>query len=148
MRVCSKISNYDVQTIAKTDRPWQRIHVDFAWTVDNIYYLIVVDSHSKRPEVLWCKIPTTNCTIGFLHELFARFRVVDGVVTENATQFTSREFRDFYKSYQVNHITTPQHHPRSNRQAESFVETSKRALKRHKGHRRIEHCNSFCGCIG
>ena len=56
----------------KTVHPWQIIHVDFAGPVDNIYYLIVVDSHSKWPEVLQCKRPTTNCTIGFLHELFAR----------------------------------------------------------------------------
>ena len=30
-----------------TDHPWQRIHTDFAEPVDNMYYLIVVDSHSK-----------------------------------------------------------------------------------------------------
>ena len=84
-----------------TDHPWQRIYADFAEPVDNMYYLIVVDSHSKWPEVLQCKRPTTNCTIGFLHEIFARFGVLDCVVTDNATQFTSSEFRDFCKTYQV-----------------------------------------------
>ena len=74
-----------------TDYPWQRINADFAGPVDNLYYLIFVDSHSKWPEVLQCKKPTTDCTIGFLHELFARF----GVVTDSGTQFTSSEFRDF-----------------------------------------------------
>ena len=117
----------------KTDHPWQRIHVDFAGPVDNMYYLIVVDSHSKCPEVLQGKRPTTNCTIKFLHELFARFGVVDGVVTDNATQFTSSEFRDFCKTYQGDHITTPQYHPRSNGQAERFVDTLKRALKKALG---------------
>ena len=39
------------ETIAKTDHPWQRIHVDFAGPVDNMYYLIVVNSHWKWPEV-------------------------------------------------------------------------------------------------
>ena len=63
-----------------TDHPWQRIHVDFAEPVDNMYYLIVVDSHSKWLEVLQCKRPTNNCTIEFLHELFARFAMVDCVV--------------------------------------------------------------------
>ena len=97
-----------------TDHPWPRIHADFAGPLDNMYYLIIVDSHSKWPEVLQCKKPTTNCTIGFLFELFARFGVVDYVVTDNDTQFTSSEFRDFCKTYQVDHITTPQYHPRSN----------------------------------
>ena len=78
----------------KTDHPWQRIHVDFAGPIDNIYYLIFVDSHSKWPVVLQCKRPTTNCTIVFLHELFARFGVVDCVVTtpRNSHQVNSETF--------------------------------------------------------
>ena len=68
------------KTRPKTDHPWQRIHIDFAGPIDNKYYRIVVDSHWKWPEVLHCKRLTTNWTIGFLHELFARFRVVDCMV--------------------------------------------------------------------
>ena len=132
----------------KTDHTWQRIHVDYAGRIDNIYYLIVVDSHSKWPEVLQCKRPTTNCTIGFLHVLFAHFGVVDCVVTDNTMQFISSEFRDFCKTFQVDHIITLQYHPRSNGQAERFMYTLKRGLKRHSGHLRIEHNNSFCRCIG
>ena len=109
----------------KTDHLWQRIHVDFSGPIDNIYYLIVMDSHSKWPEVLQCQRQTTKCTIGFLHELFARFVVVDCVVTDNATQSTLSEFRFFCKTYQVDHITTPQYPPRSNGQAERFVDTLK-----------------------
>ena len=110
----------------KTDQLWQRIH---AGPLNDQYYLTVVDSHNKWPEVLKCKRPTTNCTIGFLHELFARFGVVDCVVTDNGTQFTSNEFKQFCDTYQVKHITTPQYHPRSNGQAERFVDTLKRALR-------------------
>ena len=95
-----------------------------------MYYPIVVDSHSKWPEVFQCKRPTTNCTIGFLYELFAFFGVINCAVTDNAKQFTSSEFRDFCKAYQVDHITTPQYRPRSNGQAERFVDTLKRALKK------------------
>ena len=116
--------------MAKTDHPLQRINGDFTEPIDNIYYLIIEDCHSKWPEVLQCKRPTTNSTIRFLHELFARFGVIDCVVTDNATQFTSSEFRDFCKTYQVDHITTPQYHPRSNRPAKRFVDTLKRGFKK------------------
>ena len=71
--------------------------------------------------------------IGFLHELFARFGVVDCVVMDNATQFTSNELEHFCDTYQVKHITTPQYHPRSNGQAERFVDTLKRALRKAQG---------------
>ena len=61
------------------------------------------------------------------------FGVVDCVVTDNGSQFTSSELRDFCKTYQVDHITTPQYHPRPNGQAESFMDTLKRALKKALG---------------
>ena len=100
--------------------------------LEDFYYLIVVDSYSKWPEVLRCRRPTTGITIGFLHELFARFSVVDCVVNDNGSQFTSVEFK-FCEIFQINHITTPQYHPRSNGQAERFVDTLKRALKKASG---------------
>ncbi|GAB1605961.1 uncharacterized protein K02A2.6-like, partial [Argonauta hians] len=67
----------------KTDRPWSRIHVDFAGPLEGYYYLIVVDSFSKWPEVFRCKNPTTETTINALHELFSRFGVVDCLVSDN-----------------------------------------------------------------
>ena len=67
----------------KIEQLWSRIHVDFADPLEDLYYLIVVDSYSKWPEVLRCRRPTMGTTIGFLHEMFARFGVVDCVVSNN-----------------------------------------------------------------
>ena len=117
----------------KTEKPWSRIHADFAGPLEDFYYLIVVDSYSKWPEVLRCRRPTTGTTIGFLHELFARFGVVDCMVSDNGSQFTSIEFKEFGEIFQIKHITTPQYHPRSNSQAERFVDTLKWALKKASG---------------
>ena len=72
-------------------------------------------------------------TIGFLHELFARFGVVDCVVSDNGSQFTSVEFEEFCEIFQTKHITTPQYHPKSNSQAERFVDTLNRTLKKASG---------------
>ena len=108
----------------------------YTWTtrdhlMDSVY-LIVVDSFSKWPEVFRCKSPTTDFTIKTLHGLFARFGVVDCLVSDNGTQFTSRDFKKFMEDFQVDHITTPTYHPRSNGQAERFVDTLKRPLKKAK----------------
>ena len=53
--------------------PWQRLHVNFA-TYEGNHYLIVVDAHSKWPEVLG-PMRTTNAeaTINALRTLFARY---------------------------------------------------------------------------
>ena len=106
------------------------MHVDFAGSLEDFYCQIVVDSYSKWPELLRCRRPTTGTTIGFLHELFARFGVVDCVVTDDGSQLTSVEFEEFCEIFQIKHITTPQFHPRSNGQAERLVDTLKRTLKK------------------
>ena len=107
-----------------------RIHIDFAGLLEGFYYFIVVNSFSKWPEVHRCKNPTTEITIKFLHELFTRFGVVDTILSDNGNQFTSREFKDFCESYQVDHVTTALFHRQSNGQAERFVDILKRALKK------------------
>ena len=82
------------RTWPKTNQPSSRIHIDFAGPLEDHYYLIVVDSYSKWPEISRCKRPTTAVTIGFLHELFPRFGVPDWVVSEahNLHQLNSRIF--------------------------------------------------------
>ena len=86
-----------------------------------------MDSYRKWPEVFRCKKKTTTeITINFLHELFARFGLVDCLVSDNGTQFTLADFKEFCETLQIKHITTPPYHPRSNGQAERFVDTLKK----------------------
>ena len=72
-------------------------------------------------------------SVNFLDEIFARFRVPDTIVSDNAAQFTSREFGKLCKFYFVEHITTPAYHPRSNGQVEKFVDSFNRRLKKING---------------
>ena len=130
----------------KADYLWSRIHVDYAGPLDGKYYLIVEDSFSKWPEVFRSKSSTTDFTIKTLHELFARFGVVDCLVSDNSTQLTSGDFKEFMEDFQVDHITTPTYHPRSNGQAERFMDTLKRALKRQRTLHLEKLCNNFFRC--
>ena len=84
----------------KTEQLWPSIHVDFAGPLEDFYCVIVVESYSKWHEVLRCRRPTTLTIIGFLHELFARFGVVDCVVSDNGSQFTSVEFKEFCEIFE------------------------------------------------
>ena len=91
----------------KTDRPRSRINVDVSDTLNGFCYLVcyvVRDSFSKWPEILRCRNPTTDVTMNYSQELFARFGVVDGLVSDNGTQFTSGDFKDFCVIFLINHI--------------------------------------------
>ena len=90
----------------KTNQPWSRIHMDFTGPMEDNFYLIVVDSYTKRPEVFRCKRPTTGVAIIFLHELFAQFGVVDCLVSNNGTQFPSSDFKEFCNTFQIKHNYT------------------------------------------
>ena len=51
------------------------------------------------------------------------------IMSDNGTQFTTTEFKDFCKAFSIVYITTALYHPQSNGQTESFVDTFKQALK-------------------
>ncbi|XP_055633543.1 uncharacterized protein K02A2.6-like [Toxorhynchites rutilus septentrionalis] len=114
----------------RDEGPWQRLHIDFAGPVDGEYYLVVVDSFSKWPEILQTRYPTTSTTTTFLRECFARFGIPTVIVSDNGSKFTSAEFRDFCEEFGIVHFRTAPYHPQSNGQAERFVDTLKRSLEK------------------
>ncbi|KFD48319.1 hypothetical protein M513_10811, partial [Trichuris suis] len=68
------------------DGPWKRIHVDFA-NVNGEMFMVVVDAHSKWPEVVHMQRITAQQTIETLKTIFARIgdkvRVRDYVQERN-----------------------------------------------------------------
>ncbi|XP_058456315.1 uncharacterized protein K02A2.6-like [Malaya genurostris] len=110
--------------------PWKRIHLDYAGPLDGFYYLVVVDSYSKWPEIFQTRQTTSSVTIRFLQETFARFGIPETIVTDNGTQFCSAEFKKMCEQLGIIHIRTAPYHPQSNDQAERFVDTLKRSLRK------------------
>ena len=101
--------------------------------MNGLFYLIIVDSFTKWPEVLKHKRLTSTVKIRFLHELFVRFSYLETIVSDNTMLFMSKDFKMFSESFAINHITMPPFHPRSNGLAERFIDTLKRALKKYNG---------------
>ncbi|CAF4178451.1 unnamed protein product [Rotaria sordida] len=127
------------------EQPWQRIHVDFMGKFFNYYYLIVVDAHSKWLEVLVMNNISTKATINALQLLFSRYGLCEQIVSDNGTQFTSEEFKQFCFSNGIEHIRTTPGHPQSNGQAERYVNTVKSAIKKglYKGGQVTDVLNKF-----
>ena len=88
-------------------------------------FLLVIDSNSKWLEVELMPSTTSEATIEKLRETFARYGIPEQLVSDNGPQFTSHEFAEFMKRNRIKHILVAPYHPRSNGQAERFVQTFK-----------------------
>uniref|UniRef100_A0A1I7T583 RNA-directed DNA polymerase n=1 Tax=Caenorhabditis tropicalis TaxID=1561998 RepID=A0A1I7T583_9PELO len=117
----------------KTTSAFERVHIDYAGPINSIYYLVIVDSFSKWPEILQTKVISSAATIQMLTHIFARYGNPTTLVSDNGTQFTSDEFAKFCRIRGIKHLRSPPFHPQSNGQAERFVDTFKRALQKSKG---------------
>ncbi|XP_052566093.1 uncharacterized protein K02A2.6-like [Culex pipiens pallens] len=128
------------------DRPWQRVHIDYAGPVDGYYYFVIVDAYSKWPEIFRTRAITATATLDMLRETCSRYGNPDVLVSDNGTQFTSGQFEEFCRANGVTHLRTAPYHPQSNGQAERFVDSLKRGLKKlseGEGSPTLEHLQTF-----
>lgn len=115
------------------NRPWARVHVDFA-QYEGDYYLVMVDAYSKWAEVIFMQKSTTAVrTIEAMRSVFARLGLCEQIVADNGPPFRSKEFQEFLSSNGIKAIYSAPYHPASNGLAERFVKTLKRGLKKSTG---------------
>ncbi|XP_058817794.1 uncharacterized protein K02A2.6-like [Topomyia yanbarensis] len=133
-RACASVAKAPPKTLLSSwpqaSYPWQRLHVDYAGPFEGHYFLIIVDSYSKWPEIIRTQTITSRTTIELMFETFARYGLPETIVTDNGTQFSSNQFKEFCESLGIVHIRTAPYHPQSNGQAERFVDTLKRSLRK------------------
>ena len=91
-------------------RPWQRVHVDFAGPFLGTMFLIVVDAHSKWPEVIPITSTSATRTIEELRKLFTAHSLPEQLVSDNGPQFIADEFRVFMRSNGIKHIKSAPYH--------------------------------------
>ena len=109
-------------------KPWSRIHIDFMGPLFGKSYLVIVDAHSKWPEVFEMSTTTTSKTIDVLRQVFAAHGLPDHLVSDNGPQFTAAEFAQFLRSNGIKHTCSAPYHPATNGCAERFVQTLKKAI--------------------
>lgn len=87
--------------------------------------MLLVDFYSKFMEVDGLR-DTRSCTvIETLKAQFSRHSIPATMQTDNGPQRSSEEFKNFCKSYSIHHVTSSQHTPHSNSEAECAVQTVK-----------------------
>ena len=108
------------------NRPWTRIHVDYAGPFMGKMFLVLINAHSKWMEVQPVCSATPSNTISALRTIFATFGLPEILVSDNGSVFTSEEFRVFIKRNGIRHLTSAPYHPATNGLAERAVQIFKR----------------------
>ena len=112
------------------ERPWSRVHIDYAGPMEGKMFLLMMDAHSKWMEVHVTNSATSTATIKLLRRTFATLGLPEVMVSDNGTAFTSSEFAEFMKRNGIRHVRTPPYHPSSNGLVERAVQTFKGSFKR------------------
>ena len=110
--------------------PMDRIHLDYFGPFLGQNCLLMVDSFSKWGDVDIVPRAGTRGVIKVLRSWFSRYGLPNQIVSDNGPQFVSKEFKSFCKRNGIVHITVPRYHQSSNGEAERFVQTVKKGLKR------------------
>lgn len=100
--------------------PWQIISVDFVGPLPrskngNSVLLVVTDLFSKFVVVQPLREAKTHALINFLENMvFLMFAVPEIVISDNGSQFKSKEFEKFLAKYHVTHWKNANYHPANN----------------------------------
>ena len=110
-------------------RPYSKVGVDICEYAGKSY-LVIVDYYSSYPEIALLTRINSSAVIDALKSCFARHGIPETVFSDNATQFSSREFADFATDWEFTHETSSPHFPQSNGKAENAVKTVKNLIKK------------------
>ncbi|CAC5380501.1 Uncharacterized protein K02A2.6 [Mytilus coruscus] len=105
------------------EKPWSRVHIDYAGPLHGKMFLVCVDAHSKYMEVQVVNSATSATTIEKFRTVFATHGIPDTIVSDNGTPFTSEEFESFINRNGIRHIRVSPYQPSSNGLAERAVQT-------------------------
>lgn len=112
-----------------SDKPWSRLHMDWAYHKLGGNILVLVDSTSGWLEAAVCANRSTSSVINHLRAIFARFGIPTTIVTDNAPEFSNEEMTAWLRNQGCTLMHSPEYHPQSNGLAERMVRVIKDGLK-------------------
>ena len=112
------------------EKPWSRIHIDHAINFLGSNWLIITDAYSKYPIIHQTHSTSTMTTTRLLDEDFSHFGYPHSIVSDNATTFSSAEFKEYCTSKGISHLTGAPYHPATNGAAERLVQSFKQSMRK------------------
>nr|XP_039253356.1 uncharacterized protein K02A2.6-like [Styela clava] len=131
--LCEKYRRDRIEPMRGTEfptRPWSRIGADFFYYKGN-NYLLAVDYYYRDVEIcIVTKNVDTAETVLEMKKIFSRHGICDVLFSDNGPQFDSRQFKEFAKEWNFEHITSSPKYSQSNGETERAVQTMKAILNK------------------
>lgn len=104
--------------------PWQAVASD-CFEIQGEHFVVLVDLYSDYIEVSSLSDMSTKAVIEKMKPMFATHGVPAVLITDNGSNYSSQEFKEFTQSWDIYHVTTSPHHHKSNGKVESAVKIMK-----------------------
>jgi hypothetical protein len=138
----AQVQHFGMLSSEVATRPFEKLFIDFVGKFPrsrsgNTYALVCVDAFTKFVWISPVREASTATTIRVLGSIFSNFGVPETLVSDNATQFTSRQFRNMCFARGIRHVTTTPYYPQPSH-AERFNRNLRAALiaYHHRDHSR------------
>ena len=106
-----------LQSHPTPELPWHIVATDL-FKIRNSKYLLVVDYYSRFPVLCKLGSTTSRVLVQEMKAVFAELGVPNMIVSDGGPQYTSAEFKDFTKRWQIEHRVSSPRNPQSNCMAE------------------------------
>ena len=93
-------------------------------------YLVLMDYYSKYFELTRVADSTSNTVVNVLKQQLTRYGLPEILYTDNGPEFASKEFFNFVRKYQFQHVISSPTFPQSNGFVERTIQTAKKLLKK------------------
>lgn len=113
------------------DLPWQKVGADI-FQFESKYYVLIVDYYSEYFEVAPISSYHSKNVITQFKSIFCRHGIPVQIMSDNGPPFNSADFKNFCNSWDIQHITSSPHYPKSNGLAERTIGTVKNIFKKCK----------------
>ena len=107
--------------------PWHTVTTELFET-KNSKYLLIVDYYSRFPTLHKLSSTTFRVLVQEMKAVFTKLGVPDIIVSNGGPHYTSAEFQDFTKHWQIKHRVSSPRNLQSNGMAEHCVQTMKSSL--------------------
>ena len=109
-------------------KSWEVVGAD-TFTLNNKYYLFIVDYHSKFPNVKRAEDMSVESLILACKVIFSKYGLTKRIMSDAGGNFISDKFRQFCKCMNIEQVTSSSYHHQINSQVEVCIKLMKGTIK-------------------